>query len=277
MLLRDIRYNSSMNRGNPEKRELPATERGLGAELRSARELREVSLREISETTKISMRFLEAIESDDLDTLPAPVFTRGFLIEYARYIGLDPEDIASRYVSLVQEEKSREEEEEARIRNRVGAGNLGAFEIWLLLILVLAIVATIVVYWVRSSPSQTGVSAGEVEVPSAVIDESRALPSEVDTDSDQPLSAELPMSMNIRATSDAWIVLWADGAKVMEDTLRAGDDLVFEASENFRFETLGNAGGVVISIDGQMIPPLGRAGEVVQNRSFERPAAEVLE
>jgi cytoskeleton protein RodZ len=69
----------------------------LGEELRRERELREISLREISEATKISIRILEAIESDNYKILPGGVFNRNFLRAYADFIGIDPEKIVRKY------------------------------------------------------------------------------------------------------------------------------------------------------------------------------------
>src|SRR6266568_7051373 len=69
----------------------------FGEELRREREIRGISLKEIADATKISRRFLEAIERNDHRTLPAPVFTRGFIREYARYLGLNCDEIVNRY------------------------------------------------------------------------------------------------------------------------------------------------------------------------------------
>src|SRR3954453_15120701 len=69
----------------------------FGEELRREREIRGISVKEIADATKISKRFLEAIERNDHRTLPAPVFTRGFVREYARYLGLNAEDMVNRY------------------------------------------------------------------------------------------------------------------------------------------------------------------------------------
>src|SRR6266550_8289773 len=69
----------------------------FGEELRREREIRGISLKEISDATKISKRFLEAIERNDHKTLPAPVFTRGFIREYSRYLGLNADEIVNRY------------------------------------------------------------------------------------------------------------------------------------------------------------------------------------
>src|SRR5687767_13925342 len=69
----------------------------FGEELRREREIRGISLKEIADATKISKRFLDALERNDHRTLPAPVFTRGFVREYARYLGLNAEEMVNRY------------------------------------------------------------------------------------------------------------------------------------------------------------------------------------
>jgi len=70
-----------------------------GPDLRRIRESRGISLREIATQSKIGMRFLEYIEDDRLPYLPAPVYLRGFLQEYARAVGLDPLKVASSYMA----------------------------------------------------------------------------------------------------------------------------------------------------------------------------------
>jgi flagellar biosynthesis protein FlhG len=70
-----------------------------GADLKKIRESRGVSLRGIALVTKIGVRFLEYIEEDRLTLLPAPVYLRGFLMEYARALGLDPLRTAESYMA----------------------------------------------------------------------------------------------------------------------------------------------------------------------------------
>lgn len=76
----------------------PVARATFGEELRREREIRGISVKEIAEATKVSRRFLEAIENDDYRSLPAPVFSRGFVREYARYLGLDSDDMVARYI-----------------------------------------------------------------------------------------------------------------------------------------------------------------------------------
>jgi flagellar biosynthesis protein FlhG len=77
--------------------ELPAVL--TGADLRRIREARGMSLRHIAAVTKIGVRFLEYVEEDRFDLLPAAVYLKGFLQEYARLVGIDPRRAADAYMS----------------------------------------------------------------------------------------------------------------------------------------------------------------------------------
>ena len=70
-----------------------------GPDLRRVREERGIALRDIARVSRIGVRFLEYIEADRHTDLPAPVYLRGFLQEYARAVGLDPQRTAASYLS----------------------------------------------------------------------------------------------------------------------------------------------------------------------------------
>jgi cytoskeletal protein RodZ len=69
----------------------------LGSYLKRERELRQVSIAELAQTTRIPVRVLQYLENDNHDELPADVFVRGFLRSYARALGLDEESVLTRY------------------------------------------------------------------------------------------------------------------------------------------------------------------------------------
>jgi cytoskeleton protein RodZ len=69
----------------------------FGERLKRERELREVTLDEVSTATRISARFLEALENEDWPRLPGGVFGRGFVRSIARYLGLSEESLLSEY------------------------------------------------------------------------------------------------------------------------------------------------------------------------------------
>ena len=68
----------------------------LGRWLRERRGERGLALEQVEEDTRIGHSYLEAIEGDRFEVLPAPVYARGFVRLYARYLGLDPEEAAQR-------------------------------------------------------------------------------------------------------------------------------------------------------------------------------------
>ena len=74
----------------------------LGKYLKAERESRNLSLKEVFESTRIRENLLRAIEEDRYDLLPPAVFVKGFLTAYARYLGLDPNDIILRYQKYVE-------------------------------------------------------------------------------------------------------------------------------------------------------------------------------
>lgn len=69
----------------------------LGHILREAREARGMTLAEVESETRINTRFLSALEEGEYETLPTPVHVRGFLRNYARFLGLDPQPLLDRY------------------------------------------------------------------------------------------------------------------------------------------------------------------------------------
>jgi cytoskeleton protein RodZ len=73
------------------------TKGSFGELLKRERELREVTLNEVTVATRIPPRFLEAFEREDWETLPGGVFNRGFVRAIARYLGLDEENLLSEY------------------------------------------------------------------------------------------------------------------------------------------------------------------------------------
>ena|SRR5216683_58428 len=70
----------------------------FGENLRRERELRGIDLREMADATKISIRFLQAIEQDRVDILPGGIFPRAFVRQYAKYLGLDADRLVAEFV-----------------------------------------------------------------------------------------------------------------------------------------------------------------------------------
>src|SRR5436309_11362444 len=87
----------------------------FGERLKRERELREVSVNELMKSTRISQRFLEALENEDWAKLPGGVFGRAFVRTIARYLGLDEESFLAEYDAArgdVSQGKAAEKQEQ---------------------------------------------------------------------------------------------------------------------------------------------------------------------
>jgi len=76
----------------------------FGAKLRQAREKRGLTLRVIADSTKISVRALEALERDDIARLPGGIFSRAFVRAYAQEVGLDTEQTIAEFMTRFPDE-----------------------------------------------------------------------------------------------------------------------------------------------------------------------------
>lgn len=75
----------------------------LGSFLRREREKRGLTLEQVSAATKVSLKILQALEEDAYSNLPAKPFLRGFVASYVRFIGLDPQEILTRFHRFIEE------------------------------------------------------------------------------------------------------------------------------------------------------------------------------
>src|SRR3954452_12438029 len=86
-----IRVGSRLYRGRSPIDAVPPP--SLGETLQAARERKGVDLHRAERDTKIRAKHLAALESGDYSDLPGPVYTRGFLKNYAAYLGLDADEL----------------------------------------------------------------------------------------------------------------------------------------------------------------------------------------
>ena len=82
----------------------------IGEQLRLAREERGIPLRDISDETRISIRYLEAIESGDFKRLPGGIFNRSFVRAYARCIGYDEKEAIEGYARYLRDQGDAEDD-----------------------------------------------------------------------------------------------------------------------------------------------------------------------
>ena len=274
----------------PQPRDAASELASFGEELRREREIRGISLKEISDATKISKRFLDALERNDHKTLPAPVFTRGFVREYSRYVGLNSEEMVNRYNFAASNDDRIEKPPavakypQTPVRDitpkpapkrgippafaRVNRNILAT----LLIVIALAGVAWWAVQYKRKErEKQEAANAVPVTTKAATPP-----PAAAPAPAPQQQTDDSKLRLTIVAVKDSWLVLDADGKNVYREKFPAGARQEFEATEQFRFRNIGNAGGLTLTLNGTAIPPLGEDGDVVTNRIYDREALEKL-
>jgi cytoskeleton protein RodZ len=129
----------------------------IGEQLRLAREERGIPLREISDQTRISVRYLEAIESNDYRRLPGGVFNRSFVRAYARYIGYDEKQAIEGYTRYLREQGDSTDDVtttpyHSKVYTDVPATRSPVLTVFLAIIIlaVLTLAALAALYWVQN-------------------------------------------------------------------------------------------------------------------------------
>ncbi len=268
----------------------PSELASFGEELRREREIRGISLKEIADATKISKRFLEAIERNDHKTLPAPVFTRGFVREYAGYLGLNSDEMVNRYnFAAVGDDRIEQLAHLERLTTpqappmpnkkppKVSIPPPYARvdrNVYILIIVVIALAG--VSYWALKHRRETRLANEErlnAEAKTVVTAPPPKAPATVTQTATAPAvspSAQTaPLMLSIEVSEPSVVVLEADGETVINDELRRGYHRTIEAKERFRFRTIGNAGGITLTLNDKRVTPLGREGQVLHDVVFD--------
>jgi cytoskeletal protein RodZ len=239
----------------------------FGERLKRERELREVSPNEVVVATRISLRFLEALENENWDKLPGGIFNRGFVRAIARYLGLDEEDLLAEY-DLAHGDQS---EAQPAADNRIPAPPrwIAVALAFGALVVIAALVVAGVYGWRRYSAYRNAKQS------SAVISQSlgASQPASLSAgDPSQANSAALDLSVSTSAATRLRIL--ADGKVVLDSEIPAGQNRHFSAESAFEI-TAADSSAVLLELNGQTMPPIGSpgtSGTIVLSQKDLRPA-----
>jgi cytoskeletal protein RodZ len=228
----------------------------FGSWLRQQRELREVSLREVADVTKISIRYLEALEQDRFDVLPAPVFAKGFLRQYATYVGLKPDDVVNSYLNALQEQEPQEEEPLRSDGRQTSWEWASGLLLALLVVALLALVAFLAFYAERRRGG-----ADETPPPIAAPPvEATPGPTSAAATPDAPL--DVPLLVTMEFTGDCWVEAVVDEGRRLSELHVQGESLRIEAEQIVRL-TLDRPDAVRIEVNGEDFEMPEASDEVV--------------
>jgi cytoskeletal protein RodZ len=259
----------------------------FGSWLRQQREIRNISLREISDNTKIGMRYLEALEDDRFEVLPAAIFAKGFLREYAKYVGLDADEVVNFYIAADQRRRAELDETEPGVpRPQVRSATphhqassrplrlpkLPVPVSWLVwggvALLLLALLATWLVRRAQGGPG------GEPPPPPAIAAPvaEPAPPVTMEAPPTQPAAPTDGLLVNLTFTSECWVDAVADGKDRIQELHVGGESMQVRARESVVL-TLGNAGAVRVDVNGRPVQLGAQPGQVVRDLVIDRGTA----
>jgi cytoskeleton protein RodZ len=238
----------------------------FGARLKRERELREVTLAEITSATRIGARLLEALENEEWEKLPGGVFNRGFVRSVARYLGLDEEALLGEYdlAHSAQVPPAAERHE-----NRIPAAPR-----WFPLVVLLGVLVVLaglitggIYAWRRYSARRATKQSIESPQEAVPVNGNAAPAPASPANSAAAESAERPAAVATLPSLDLFVLLsatthlriLADGQVLLDEKLPSGANRHFPAKETFEV-TAANSSAVLLELNGQTMPPLGAPG-----------------
>lgn len=263
----------------------------VGQYLRQEREKRKITLDSVAKVTRITKENLEALENDEFQAISAPVIVRGFLRNYAIYLGLDPQALVARYDSqtnLIKIPGAKEASQPSKDENPV-------FKYLAFLCILLAGVA--IIYYLQKSPSppsptplspavtpapspgspspatgarpsplKTETSPGKA-VPQVIPPEKEKKPSEklvtaATVPGEKETTPDRRHVLKAVATEKTWLRILNDEQQVSDVLLQPKETSSWTARRQFHI-TIGNAGGIELFLNGVSQGRLGKSGEVI--------------
>lgn len=258
-----------------------------GTYLRERREARGIPLEEIARATRVRQRYLEALEADDFGDLPPAVFTRGFLRAYCQALNEAPDGVLRLYAEQTGQAAPPVEQRRLHVRAERDLSGQGQEPVLvsLVLLVVLGVALFAVTFALQTRPRHNGAPApppitaparstnegarraGEpASLPVAASSERGSGAAAPRAPSEGPAGADLSGPMNrlvARVKEKTWMRIQAGDGKVTEELMNPGDVREWISDRRFVL-TIGNAGGLILELNGQELPPLGARGQLVR-------------
>ncbi|EHQ90316.1 helix-turn-helix domain-containing protein [Desulfosporosinus youngiae] len=242
---------------------------GEGQMLRTAREEKGWSLLETEEITKIRVRYIQALEEEEYGIIPGATYVKGYLRTYSKQLGINPDEIIELYSSSIKPEPAPVIEIPDRMVKshslRVRPVIIGSMA---LAAIALAIGIKI---WYQpegsvpdpgyTSPPMISSPNTETTPPPATSPETpgKSSPPDVVASPQDGLTAQLVF------TQACWIEIKIDGQAPFQGTFAAGTSKEVKGIDKIELVSIGNAGGLTVTLNGKAMPSLGKPGEVLRN------------
>jgi cytoskeleton protein RodZ len=243
----------------------------LGERFRAARESRGLSLSDVSEQIRIRSVYLAAIEEENWSAIGAPVYVRGFLRTYARFLGLDPEEVVAAFNSGSPSAAPPPPASDRSARSAPALATTGEEQasrgaplVWAAAVVAVLLVAFVVYneLTMRRLAAPGPIAAASASA-SPLPSNSPAPESSASPAASAPAGLDGSNSIALVLSAPSWLRVTVDGNVSMEGTFPAGTSKTFHGKS--ALVRIGNAGGVEIYVDGRDVGKLGKPGDVVEH------------
>jgi len=231
----------------------------FGDQLKREREMRGVSIEEISAATRISTRFLEALEKEQWDQLPGGVFRRGFIRSVARFLGLVGDALISEYE--LQTKDISPDRPTSNYSSEIPRNYRPAAAALAILAALLAGGWFAYKYYApeiaaRIHKRQSAPAAGSTTVTTSPTD-----PTAANTGaSANAADPSVPLDLKIQAGRPSDLKVSADGKPVFDGHIEADEVKQFEAHDTLEI-TATDPSALFLELNGQTVPPIGTPGQ----------------
>jgi cytoskeleton protein RodZ len=234
----------------------------FGERLKREREMREVSLKEVTSATRIGPRFLEALENEQWEKLPGGIFNRGFVRSIARFLGLDEENLLAEY-DLARGDQSMPAPQPYE-------NKLPRPPIWLPILAVLALLAVLgglvaggiygwrryAAYRAAKQSSSPALLPAQTQPGSGTANSTTAAASSSDS---AMATSTLPLDLAVSTSATTRVRILADNIVLLDAEIPAGETHHFSATQQFEV-TVADSSAVLLELNGRAMPPVGTPG-----------------
>ena len=239
----------------------------FGERLKRERELREVSMDELTKATRISARFVQALENEDWAKLPGGIFGHGFVRTIARYLGLNEEALLGEYDSA-RAEHSPPPPTKPEERIPAPPKWLPAAVVLVGLLLFVGFFFTVRYVWHRYAAHRA-----EKQPAAAPLSAQPKPPSSPPPASSTEQATATLLDLTVSTFAATHVRIIADNKVVFDGDLPAWKNRHFSAHQQFEV-TAGNSTAVLLELNGKTMPPLGApgaSGTIVLSQKDLRP------
>lgn len=259
---------------------------GIGEMLKSTREAKDITLQQAEEDTKIRKRYLQALEEDDYDVIPGRVYAKGFLRNYANYLGLNQEEVmlGFKLMGASSKEEYKKVDIEESINKKKRSADRAERKNYLVTVIIAVFAVVVLVFYNFGLKNSADDNGNQTADRSKTEQRDQQKPTEKPAENPsvnepqqpggqngntsggtpgqgtaEPSVTGVNLTLNIK-DQICWVKVTVDGVIKFTGNLNPGESKTYSGTGKITAR-VGNAGAVEAIFNGQNLGRLGKMGE----------------